>query len=248
MKLKDGILLMLASLVFGWAVSSANQTQPTPQADTPKSDHSIVIDCSNVSIKQVIKQDTTKPVITKPQDTIVSVRGKKALFIGDSHTANHNYGWQIQVCQATGLQQNNIAVGGKTTSWMLQQANMYLTPNYDYCFIYGGANDMYNSHISAGMAFNNIQYIVNICNYKGVKPVVLTGFDYSVCTRTDNRMYPVKGAELQRMLLSQLRGATVVDTRVVYRGDCGDALCHMNYSGHQKTAQAVIKACRFKRF
>ena len=247
MRIKDGILLMLASLVFGWAVSSANQTQPTPQADTPKSDHSIVIDCSNVAIKRdTIK--ATQQVIIKPQDTIVSVRGKKALFIGDSHTANHNYGWQIQVCQATGLQQNNIAVGGKTTSWMLQQANMYLTPNYDYCFIYGGANDMYNSHISAGMAFNNIQYIVNMCNYKGVKAVVLTGFDYSVCTRTDNRMYPVKGAELQRMLLSQLRGATVVDTRVVYRGDCGDALCHMSYSGHQKTAQAVIKACRFKRF
>ena len=244
MNIKDGILLMLASLVFGWAVSSANQTQPTPQADTPKSDHSIVIDCSKV----VIKQDTIKPVVVKPQDTIVSVKGKKALFIGDSHTANHNYGWQIQVCQLTGLQQNNIAVGGKTTSWMLQQANMYLTPNYDYCFIYGGANDMYNSHISAGMAFNNIQYIVNMCNYKGVKAVVLTGFDYSVCTRTDNRMYPVKGAELQRMLLSQLRGAQVVDTRVVYRGDCGDALCHMSYSGHQKTAQAVIKACRFKRF
>ena len=237
MKLKDGILLMLASLVFGWAVSSANQTQPTPQADTPK-----------VVIKQVIKRDTIKPVIVKPQDTIVSVRGKKALFIGDSHTANHNYGWQIQVCQATGLVQNNISVGGKTTSWMLQQANMYLTPNYDYCFIYGGANDMYNSHISAASAFNNIQAIVNMCNFKGVKAVVLTGFDYSVCTRTDNRMYPVKGAELQRMLLSQLRGATVVDTRVIYRGDCGDALCHMSYSGHQKTAKAVISACRFKRF
>jgi hypothetical protein len=144
--------------------------------------------------------------------------------------------------------QNNIAVGGKTTSWMLQQANMSLTSNYDYCFIYGGANDMYNSHISVASAFNNIQTIVNMCNYKGVKAVVLTGFDYSVCTRTDNRMYPVKGAELQRMLLSQLRGATVVDTRVVYRGDCGDALCHMSYSGHQKTAKAVIKACRFKRF
>ena len=237
MRIKDGILLMLASLVFGWAVSSTTQTQPTPQADTPK-----------VVVKVVIKQDTIKPVVAKPQDTIVSVKGKKALFIGDSHTANHNYGWQIQVCQLTGLQQNNIAVGGKTTSWMLQQANMYLTSNYDYCFIYGGANDMYNSHISAYSAYSNIQAIVNMCNYKGVKAVVLTGFDYSVCTRTGNTMYPVKGAELQRMLLSQLRGAQVVDTRVVYRGDCGDALCHMNYSGHQKTAQAVIKACKFKRF
>jgi hypothetical protein len=124
---------------------------------------------------------------------------------------------------------------------------MYVTSNYDYCFIYGGANDMYNSHISAGMAFNNIQYMVNICKYKGVKPIVLTGFDYSVCTRTENKAYPGKGAELQRMLLGQLQNATVVDTRVVYRSDCGDALCHMNYSGHQKMAQAVIRACKFRK-
>jgi hypothetical protein len=181
-------------------------------------------------------------------DTVNDIRGKRALFIGDSHTANHGYGWQVQLCQATGLIQNNISVGGKTTSWMLQQAQMYVTSNYDYCFIYGGANDMYNSHISAGMAFNNIQYMVNICKYKGVKPIVLTGFDYSVCTRTENKAYPGKGAELQRMLLGQLQNATVVDTRVVYRSDCGDALCHMNYSGHQKMAQAVIRACKFRKY
>ena len=181
-------------------------------------------------------------------DTVNDIRGKRALFIGDSHTANHGYGWQVQLCQATGLIQNNISVGGKTTSWMLQQAQMYVTSNYDYCFIYGGANDMYNSHISAAMAFNNIQYMVNICKYKGVKPIVLTGFDYSVCTRTENKAYPGKGAELQRMLLGQLQNATVVDTRVVYRSDCGDALCHMNYSGHQKMAQAVIRACKFRKY
>ena len=181
-------------------------------------------------------------------DTVNDVRGKRALFIGDSHTANHNYGWQVQLCQATGLIPNNISVGGKTTSWMLQQAQLSLSLNYDYCFIYGGANDMYNSHISAFNAFNNIQSIVNMCNSKGVKAIVLTGFDYSVCTRTENRMYPVKGAELQRMLLMQLQNATVVDTRVVYRSDCGDPLCHMNYSGHQKMAQAVIKACKFKKY
>ena len=181
-------------------------------------------------------------------DTVNDIRGKKALFIGDSHTANHGYGWQVQLCRATGLIPNNISVGGKTTSWMLTQAQMYVTSNYDYCFIYGGANDMFNSHISASNAFNNIQYMVNICKYKGVKPIVLTGFDYVVCTRTTNKAYPGKGAELQRMLLGQLQSATVVDTRVVYRSDCGDELCHMNYSGHQKMAQAVIKACKFKTY
>ena len=60
----------------------------------------------------------SKPVLTDPmavgemalQDTIakdtspvvISVRGKKALFIGDSHTAA-DYGWQYQVCKKTGM-------------------------------------------------------------------------------------------------------------------------------------------------
>jgi hypothetical protein len=236
MNIKDGILLMLASLVFGWAVSSTNQTNPLPQVDTPK-----------VATKVVTTPTPQRIVAPISFDTINDIKGKKALFIGDSHTANHGYGWQVQLCSATGLIPNNISVGGKTTSWMLTQANLHVNSNYDYCFIYGGANDMYNSHISAANAFNNIQYIVNLCVYKGVKPIVLTGFDYSVCTRTENKSYAGKGAELQRMLLNQLRNAQVVDTRVVYRSDCGDALCHMNYSGHRKMCEAVISACKFKK-
>jgi hypothetical protein len=221
MKLKDGILLMLASLVLGWLTSMVLFAKPqTPQRIVPT-------------------------IIT---DTVNDVKGKKALFIGDSHTANYGYGWQTQLSQSTGLIQKNISVVGKTTSWMLTQAQLQVNPNYDYCFIYGGANDMYNNNISAFSAFNNIQSIVNLCNLKGVKPIVLTGFDYSICTRTENKLYPVKGAELQRMLLGQIRNAKVVDTRVVYRADCGDGLCHMNYSGHRKTADAVILACKFKRY
>jgi len=234
MKIKDGLLLMLASLVFGWVLLKATP----PIKDIIKIEQ---------PIDNALLTTHTPAINVVSIDTVNDIRGKRALFIGDSHTANHNYGWQIQLCQATGLIQNNISVGGKTTSWMLQQANLYVSSNYDYCFIYGGANDMYNSHISAAMAFNNIQYIVNICKYKGVKAVVLTGFDYATCTRTANKSYPGKGAELQRMLLGQLQNATVVDTRVVYRSDCGDELCHMNYSGHQKTAHAVIKACKFKK-
>lgn len=218
---KDIVLLVIASLALGWLTSNILESKP---------------------------QETKRTIPTLRTDTVVDVRGKKALFIGDSHTANHNYGWQVQLCKATGLIQNNISVGGKTTSWMLTQAQLHVNPNYDYCFIYGGANDMYNSHISAISAFNNIQYMVNLCNYKGVKPVVLTGFDYAVCTRTSNKAYPGKGAELQRLLLGQLQGATVVDTRVVYRSDCGDELCHMNYSGHRKMSEAVVLACKFKRY
>ena len=222
------VLAFIVVAILGFLTSWVLWSEPQPQRIIP----TVITDTFKANNQQVIVND---------------IKGKKALFIGDSHTANHGYGWQVQLCQATGLIPNNISVGGKTTSWMLTQAQLHVNSNYDYCFIYGGANDMYNSHISAATAFNNIQYIVNLCNYKGVKPIVLTGFDYSVCTRTANKSYPGKGAELQRMLLGQLQGAQVVDTRVVYRSDCGDELCHMNYSGHKKTCDAVILACKFKR-
>ena len=63
-----------------------------------------------------IATDTVKPnVIDTPKVipvTLTSVRGKKALFIGDSHTAV-DYGWQHQVCKQTGMTYLNTAVGGQ---------------------------------------------------------------------------------------------------------------------------------------
>jgi len=103
----------------------------------------------------VLQQDT-------PQVEIVhSVRGKKALFIGDSHTAA-DYGWQYQVCKKTGMIMQNTAVGGKQTAWMLEVAKLNLSSNYDYCFIYGGANDMAGNR-EPMKSVRNIQRIVKLC-------------------------------------------------------------------------------------
>ena len=68
MNIKDGILLMLASLVLGWLTSMVLFAKP--QTPTP--------------------QRIVTPIVF---DTVNDVKGKKALFIGDSHTANHGYGW-----------------------------------------------------------------------------------------------------------------------------------------------------------
>lgn len=227
MNIKDGILLMLASLVFGWAVSSANQIKPTLHLDTP-----IVV---------------IKP--TPPQDTIHSVKGKKAVFIGDSHTAA-DYGWQYQVCKQTGMSMLNTAVGGKQTYWMLQTASTTLAGDFDYCFIYGGANDM-ASQRPIIRSVKNIQKIVDICNQRRIKPVVLTGFDPLTCInvagRDQYKGYPQRYAKFQKMLIDSIKGATVVKTHCISRTDCGDFLCHMTGSGHRKMAEFVISACRFKK-
>jgi hypothetical protein len=122
-------------------------------------------------ITDTVKIDTVK---VKPQDTIVDVKGKYVLFIGDSHTSNPN-GWQSILSNNTKMRMNNISVGGKTTGWMLERAKESIHSGLDYCFIYGGANDMYNSKITIESAVKNVQRIVNICNSKGVYPVVIIG-------------------------------------------------------------------------
>lgn len=229
MTIKDAAILFFASLILGWAIAETH-----PQIADPMAIGSIAIPS---------QQDT----IIVPKDTINDVKDKTALFIGDSHTSNHSVGWQVILCDKTKLRMNNISVVGKTTGWMLEQSRLYLLSNYDYCFIYGGANDMYTSSISIKQSVNNIKQIVKLCKINNTHPVILTGFDPIKCTRTSNLNYGPKYAKFQQTLLDSF-GSMVVDTRVIERGDCWDNLCHMNSGGHRKTAEAVILACKFKRY
>jgi lysophospholipase L1-like esterase len=134
------------------------------------------------------------------------------------------------------------------TYWMLQQAKIHLVKKYDYCFIYGGANDMYSVGIKPQTAVDNIKYIARICKEKGIICVVLTGFDAKTCTRSNNLEYPTRYTEFQKLLMSQdMEGAVVVDTRVVARTDCWDYLCHMAPSGHKKIAEKIVKDLALQR-
>ena len=197
-----------------------------------------LVDSKPIEPQQVIQADTP---------TIKNVEGKTALFIGDSHSANQKFGWQTQLSQAVGFKMDNPSVSGKTTYWMLNIGVYKITDNVDYCFVYGGANDMYGN-ISPQAAVENIKGIARICRGHGTKCIVLTGFDPVGCTRTKNPSYANKYAIFQQLLLTQeLDGATVVDTRVVSREDCWDELCHMRYSGHKKIAEKIIKDLALQR-
>jgi hypothetical protein len=238
MNIKDGILLILASLVFGWLLLKAHPTIKDPMA----LGEIAVID----TIKPVIQQDTIKASVQ--QDTIHSVKGKNALFIGDSHTAA-DYGWQHQLCKKTQMKYLNTAVGGKQTGWMLEVAKLNINSGYDYCFIYGGANDMAGNRPPI-KSVKNIQKIVNMCLAKQVKPIVITGFDPLTCVNVTGRdiykEYPKRYARFQQMLIDSIVGATVLKTHCISRTDCGDYLCHMTGSGHRKMSEFIISACRFK--
>lgn len=191
-------------------------------------------------------QKITQDTVIIPKDTLVSVKDKTALIIGDSHSANNTNGWQKVLCDKTGMKMINASVGGKTTYWMLDMALYKINDKIDYCFVYGGANDMYSSGIKPVHALRNIQGIVRMCNGRGVKCFVLTGFDPVKCTRTNNPNYPGRYAKLQQMMLDSIKDATVIDTRVVNIKDCWDNLCHMAPSGHKKIAEKIIQDTKFR--
>lgn len=221
MKIKDTVYLIFASLLLGALLVNAHPSNKEPLLETPPPD----------------------------QDTLLNVQGKTALFIGDSHTANHQFGWQKQLSDSVGFKMINASVSGKTTYWMLEQALYRVNDNIDYCFIYGGANDMYSRSISPKTAVDNIKGMARICRGHNVKCIILTGFDAKECTRTTNPNYAVKYTAFQHLLLKEdMEGAFVVDTRTVARTDCWDDLCHMRYSGHKKVTKKVIQACKFKTF
>jgi hypothetical protein len=178
--------------------------------------------------------------IQSPPLIQTNVKNKVALFIGDSHTSNHQYGWQIQLSKSVGFKMINASVSGKSTDWMLEQSVYRINSNIDYCFVYGGANDMYGG-ISPTDAINNIKGISRICNSHGVKCIVLTGFDAGKCTKTHKPKYVKKYILFQKLLLTQdLDGAIIVDIRVIDKMDCWDKFCHMRPSGHKKISEKII--------
>lgn len=182
------------------------------------------------------------------KDTLVNVKDKTALFIGDSHTSNHAQGWQKQLSDSVGFKMINASVGGKTTYWMLDQALYKINDNIDYVFVYGGANDMYSSSIKPEHAVENVKGIARMARKRGITCVILTGFDALKCTKTQNPNYATRYTKFQQLLLtSDMEGAIVIDTRVVDRRDCWDNLCHMAPSGHRKIANKIIKDLKFKK-
>ena len=192
----------------------------------------------------------TKTDTIIPQPVIHDVKGKKVLFIGDSHTAA-DYGWQHQLCKKTKMTYLNTAVGGKQTAWMLQEARSKVTEYFDYCFIYGGANDMAGNRPPI-KSVKNIQAIIDICHKFAVTPIVITGFDPVTCIDIKGRDvykgYPQRYAKFQQMLVDSIHGATVVQTHCISRTDCGDFLCHMTSSGHRKMALCIIDKLNLKTY
>lgn len=178
----------------------------------------------------------------------LDVRDKKAFFIGDSQTSNRDgWGWQSVLCKKTGMKETNHSQIGKHTKWMVEKQRQYLDTTYDYCFIYGGANDIHGN-MDPYYVVKNIQKMVDYAKSMGVTPVVLMGYNSVDVIRPikGQEFYPKAYQRYQEVLLEKLVGVVIIDTRVLERKDCADWTCHMQPSGHRKVAEEVICQMNFK--
>jgi hypothetical protein len=179
----------------------------------------------------------------------IRVKGKKALFIGDSHTSAYGWGWQDMLCEATGMKLKNTAVSGKQTNWMASRLKYYADTTYSYCFIYGGGNDI-AAGVEPAKVYSNISAMVSYCQELNITPVVITGSDPRVVMSPVSshwKNYIRNESKLQSLLVDSLQGVYVIDVRdIIEKKDCADFICHMKKSGHRKISDCIIKGMNFQ--
>jgi lysophospholipase L1-like esterase len=175
---------------------------------------------------------------------------RRVLFIGDSLTCATG-GWQDQVSKHFGYQRVNLSKGGVRTDYMRTTLNACFKNDsaFSQVFIYGGCNDAF-SYVNLQGAVNNIQMMVDSCNRRGIRPVVIVGFnpaqvttktvyDEATTVRCVNRYI-----EFQKLMVDEktgLKNCKIIpmDTTMFY-SDTGDGI-HFAASGHRKFANWVIK-------
>jgi hypothetical protein len=106
--------------------------------------------------------------------------GKKAVFVGDSHTAGYGWGWQDSLAKKYGfIIQQNLSKSGLRTDQLLPILEKYLketksTP--DILFIYAGANDNF-SLVQNQKATENVQKMVDAARDAGIDNIyVISGY------------------------------------------------------------------------
>jgi len=126
-------------------------------------------------MKIVISEEQLKTLV----HLIKEDNGKiNVMFVGDSHSAGDGWTWNYLIAKDhPEWDVTQLAVGGKTTKWMLQNLTTKLNEKkYDLVFIYGGANDVMSPQ-PISTPIGNIQKMVDLVNGQGGKVIVLVGFD-----------------------------------------------------------------------
>jgi lysophospholipase L1-like esterase len=145
----------------------------------------------------------------------INIKGKRVAVIGDSHSALYGEGWQDVLSWKYSFQLNNLAVGGKTTPWMLETLRKFYADGNkaDVVFIYGGANDSFGNAKLENIV-KNIQEMVDLVRYNSGVPIVISGFNYEkavkpkVSSKYDDGIQ--RFMQLQKLIEKEIKNADVV--------------------------------------
>ena len=191
---------------------------------------------------------------------------KKILIVGDSQSAIQNAsGDKItytypnilkEKLKDKGITIDVLALGGKTTKWMLENLPNQLSNNkYDRIIIYGGGNDTSNASISLDTTISNFQKMVDLSNQNGADVFVNLGYkvegkfgDINIMPvgRPANLLtskeqwipYVEKRKELQRLLPQRLTGASFIPLYDL-QSNTTDGI-HPTGAGHKIVAEKIM--------
>lgn len=202
-------------------------------------------------------------VFSKNASKLINPKGKKILFVGDSHTSLTNQplenskqykgtGWQSYLANKFDFKEINISEGGRASKYMMNKFLTYLKTHQkpDVCFFYLGANDAF-SPVSNEQVIKNLQSMIDTCNENGIIPVVITGYNSRVVIVNNPRLKPFgtntqKGLwdmgekrYQQQLMFNQLKNAIVVPMwNDVLPSDASDGL-HLGAKKQQQFAEFI---------
>jgi lysophospholipase L1-like esterase len=169
-----------------------------------------------------IKPPKSILVISDSQSAVVTASGEKITWTWPNllQQSLQNCGTEVQV----------VALGGKTTKWMLVNGRKKLqsSQTFDRVIIYGGGNDASNMSINLDTTISNIQQLIDIALLKGSDVWVNLGWkiegkfmDINVLPvgrpanllkkRIDWLPYIERRKELQKLLKERLTGCQFIE-------------------------------------
>ena len=193
---------------------------------------------------------------------------KKILMVGDSQSAIKNaQGKNItytypnllrEKLKDKGVTIDVLALGGKTTAWMLENLPAQLKGNkYDRVIIYGGGNDTSNASIPLDKTISNIQKMVDLSSENGADVFVNLGYKIEGNFGNINIMpvgrpanllkkkedwipYVQKRKDLQKLIPTRITNATFIPVYDL-ESKTTDGI-HPTSAGHKIVAEKIYES------
>jgi len=190
---------------------------------------------------------------------------KKVLIVGDSQSAVESAsGGKItytypnllrESLKSKGITIDVLAIGGKTTKWMLENLPSQLAKKkYDRVIIYGGGNDTSNASISLDTTLNNFQQMVDMSENNGADVFINLGYKVegkfgdinimpvgrpaNLLTKKEQWIpYVQKRKDLQKLLPKEIEGANFIPIYDL-QSKTSDGI-HPTSAGHKIVAEKI---------